>query len=270
MIDRGECGSCVAKWVYACDVYGRCSPHGWHAGVKRCDGCVHRADRGSEQPDPDVRRAVLLYEGGTSDALVLSAAIESLHRAHPGRFVTAVAGPGAELFDHNPHVVTAEPVIDRAPVAWERLAVPGTPDECPLDALRDSCNALGAALGVPVPLAVDRPCVYLSPDERGRAPQVPEGTGGSPRSWLVDGGGGDEGPAGRWTAADLPRVAELVGDRVRIVPIGAAGTDQRELARAVWHAAGARAGGTPTAPVRRVREAVCVRRRGAGRRGVPD
>ena len=252
-LDRGSCGSCVAKWVYPCEVYGRCSPHGWHPGVKRCDGCAHHAGRGSERPEPDVRRIVLVNENGPSAVLVLSAAVESLHRAHPGRFVTAVDGPGAELLGHNPHVVSAESVIDGAPVVWDRFPISGAPDESPLDAMRGGCDAIAAALGVPVPLAVDRPCVSLSPDERGRVPQVHEAASGNPRYWLVDEGGGDGGPAGWPGAFDLTRIAERVGDRVRLVRVGTdeparpahpgvldlqAGPGLRELARAVWHAVG--------------------------------
>src|SRR5688572_15326371 len=42
------------------------------------------------------------------DVLMLTAAVRDLHRAHPGRFVTAVRTNHPELWENNPHVVPPE------------------------------------------------------------------------------------------------------------------------------------------------------------------
>ena len=262
-LDRAGCGSCQTKWVYPCELYGRCSPFGEHVGVKTCALCVHHtpvslhAETETDGPDPDPRRLVLLNNCCPGDVLVMSAAIESLHRTYPGEFITAVAGTATELFDFNPHVVGAEFEIDGKPVDWEtvEMAYPLI-DECdsrPVHFMQGYCDWLAAKIGKPVPLSVNRPYLYLSSEERGWISQIEELTGGNPRYVVVNAGFKDDYPAKWWGTSNYQAVIDRLRGRVPFVQIGEQGhthpplqgvidlrgkTDVRQLARLVYHAAG--------------------------------
>lgn len=257
-LHRSGCGLCPVRWVYPCEVFGRCSPAGYHAGVKRCDGCEHQAPVSAEKPDPVVRRLVLVNEGGPSDVLVLSAAIESVHRAHPGRYVIAVVGAGAEFLAHNTNVVAAEAVIDGRPVAWECLTMPPTQSRrrngTTLRLVEEHCAVLAGALGVPIPPGPERPCLSLTPDEHTRPARVRE-FAGHRRYWVV----GTE-PQSGWSVSDYQRFVDLLSGKELVVQVGdgealcsapqltgvldlRAGLGFRELARVVACSAGGVAGG---------------------------
>ena len=50
------------------------------------------------------RRLILQNRLAPGDILVMTAAIRSLHKAHPGKFITDVESPVPEIFQNNPHV----------------------------------------------------------------------------------------------------------------------------------------------------------------------
>jgi hypothetical protein len=257
-ISRGACGSCQVKWIYPCEVYGTASPEGYHVGgVKRCNGCVHHAPRNSEKAEPNVKRLLLANHQCPGDALVMSAAIESLHFTYPGEYVTAYEGVAKELFDHNPHVAEWREEIDGERVEWEpvRMQYPLV-DQCdmrPVHFMQGYCDWLATVIRKPVPLMVNRPHVYLSPEERGWIPQVAETLGKRPKYWLVNAGYKDDYPAKWWGASNFQRVVDLLRGKVLFVQIGEAGhthpplagvldmrgkTDIRQLCRMVFHASG--------------------------------
>ncbi len=46
------------------------------------------------------------------DILCMSAAIHSLHRAHPGRYMTGVDTPCPQLWEHNPDIASEQQMLD--------------------------------------------------------------------------------------------------------------------------------------------------------------
>lgn len=253
-LEKSGCGSCQTKWRYPCEVFGACSPEGYHAGVKRCNGCAFREGVNSEAAEPKPTYLELVNEQCPGDVLVMSAAIESLHRTYPREFVTAYDGTAAELFDHNPHVV-AKREIDGA--TWRRVKMQyPLVDHCdarPVHFMQGYTDFLSTVVGKPVPLVVNRPFVYLSPEERGWIPQVEEVLGGRVKYWLVNAGRKDDYPAKWWGTANFQKLVDLLRGKVLFVQIGETGhehppltgvldmrgkTDTRQLCRMVFHAAG--------------------------------
>lgn len=256
-ITRNGCGSCMGKWVYPCDVLGACTPEGWQAGVKRCNGCDFFTPRNSDEVQPIPRYIELINNQCPGDVLVMSAAIESLHRMYPAQFVTSYKGTARELFDHNPHVVTKWEQIDGRAVAWEQVQMRyPLVDECdarPIHFMAAYADYLGFALGVSLPLVVNRPYVYLSPEEKSWIPQVEEATGSREPYWLINAGHKSDYPAKWWGTSNFQTVVNLLRGRVRFVQIGEAHhthplldgvidmrgkTDVRQLVRMAYHAAG--------------------------------
>jgi ADP-heptose:LPS heptosyltransferase len=257
-LSKGGCGSCVGKWVYPCDVYGKATLAGYVPGVKRCLGCVHYTSR-HEPPkgEPVVTRLVLVNECCPGDVLVMSAAVESLHRTYPGEFITAYEGTAPELFDHNPNIVEAVPVIDGAAVEWQRVKMVypliDKCDERPVHFMQGYTEYLATVIGKPLPLVVNRPYVYLTPEESSWLPQVHEVTGAAVRYWLVNAGHKDDYPAKWWGTSNYQRVVDLLRGKVQFVQIGEEGhshpplsgvidmrgkTDTRQFCRMVYHSAG--------------------------------
>lgn len=256
-VNRDGCGSCIAKWEYPCEIHGTCTPEGWRAGVKRCDGCDFYVPRGSDQIEYEPRYIELVNNLCPGDVLVMSAAIESLHRTYPRDFVTAFSGTAPELFEFNPHVVRKCEQIDGRRVQWEQVQMRyPLIDECdarPVHFMQGYSDYLGEQLGVRLPLVVNRPYVYLSPEESSWIPQVHEATESRESYWLVNAGYKDDYPAKWWGHSNYQTLVNILRGRVRFVQIGEAGhnhapldgaidmrgkTDVRQLVRMVYHAAG--------------------------------
>lgn len=255
--ERAGCGSCQARWRYPCEVFGECSPEGEHVGVKKCNGCVFRESRLSEADEPTPRYLELINEQCPGDVLVMSAAIESLHRTYPREFVTAYSGTTPELFHHNPHVVGKRETIDGKPINWKpvKMEYPlvNHCDSRPVHFMHGYCDWLARVIGKPVPLVVNRPRLYLSDEERGWIPQVAEVFGGPVKYWLVNAGYKDDYPAKWWGASNFQKLVDLLRGKVFFVQVGEAGhnhpplsgvldmrgkTDTRQFVRMVYHASG--------------------------------
>lgn len=255
-LDKETCG-CAGKWSYPCDVYGVCTPVAYKAGVKRCHACPHYAPIGSDKPEPEPRRLLLVNECCPGDVLVMSAAIESLHAAYPGEFITAYDGTAPEIFEHNPHVAPAVSEIDGESVAWQRLEMRyPLIDHCdarPVHFLHGYCEYLATKIGKPVPLVTNRPRLYFSPEETTWLPQVYEGRDDRPRYWLINAGYKDDYPAKWWGTSNFQRVVDILKGFVTFVQIGEAGhnhpslsgvidmrgkTDTRQFLRMVRNSAG--------------------------------
>lgn len=256
-LERAGCGSCQAKWVYPCDVHGKCSPEGYHVGVKRCGGCAFRTARESDKAEPNPTYLKLVNEHCPGDVLVMSAAVESLHLTYPGEYVTAYRGTAGAIFEHNPHVVDAVSHIEGKKVEWREIKMEypliDKCDERPVHFMHGYCEFLSGALGRPVPLVVNRPFVYLTPDERGWLSQVAEVVGSAIPYWIVNAGHKGDYPAKWWGLTNYQRLVDSLRGKVAFVQMGAdehnhpplsgvidlrGKTDTRQFLRLVYHAAG--------------------------------
>lgn len=254
---RDGCGSCIGKWEYPCEVFGACTPEGWREGVKRCAGCNYYVPRTSDRAEFEPRYVELVNNTCPGDVLVMSAAVESLHMLYPTGFVTSYRGTAPELFYHNPAIVARRDEIDGRRVEWETVEMHyPLIDECdsrPVHFMQGYCDYLGEQLGVSLPLVVNRPHLYLSPEEMSWVPQVEEATGTREPYWLVNAGYKDDYPAKWWGRSNYQRLVNILMGKVRFVQIGEAGhnhpalegvidmrgkTDVRQLARMVYHAGG--------------------------------
>lgn len=173
----------------------------------------------SIKKDKPPRSLVLITEQAPGDALVMTAAIYSLHRTHPGKFITAVDTPYREVFEHNPDVCTIQEA--RAAGAKDlRMHYPAIHQSNArgIHFMQGYCEFLQEVLGVPVPLATDRPLLYFSSDAY--MPPYPY--------WLVCSGVKSDLTNKRWGHARYQDVVNL--GIVRFVQVGAA--DHARLAGA--------------------------------------
>lgn len=105
---------------------------------------------------------LLRTDHAPGDDVAMTAAIYSLHRSHPGRYVTAVESKWPEVFAHNPDVVAAESIPD---ASWNTVqmhypAIHQSNDRG-IHFMQGWCEHLEAALGIQVPLLTNRPRLYF-------------------------------------------------------------------------------------------------------------
>lgn len=161
------------------------------------------------------RNLILKTNQAPGDAVAMTAAVYSLHRAHPGKYVTAVESYWPGVFDYNPDVV------------WHRVPEDGvgTPDgwsvvEMHYPAIHQSneraihfmqgwCEFLGLALGVTVPLMTNRPRIYFSEPP----PPVED-------FWIICSGGKRDFTTKLWGHDNYQALVRLLGGAVDFVQVG--------------------------------------------------
>lgn len=146
------------------------------------------------------------------DAVAMTAAIYSLHRAYPGRYRTAVKG-WSEVFQYNPDVV---PISEEMAMLYMHYPAVRDSNDRGIHFMQAWCEHLGKALGISVPLLTNRPHLYFT------NAQPPPGD-----FWLICSGGKGDFTAKRW--GGYQEVVSLLKRRVRFVQVGAAGDDHPHL-----------------------------------------
>lgn len=195
----------------------------------------------SKQHGPPYRVHVL-YHYCPGDTLVSTAAIENLHRAYPGRFLTSVYTTCPEVWQGNPRIT---PLVPGSAVVELRHLDSSRPGHF-IDQLTGN---LGEALGVPIPVTVRRPVLHLDGGELDRPEDLPDPYILINASWKSD-------YTAKYAGDDIFReVVGKLGHRVRFVQIGSNAPDMthtkldgvidrigktsvRELVRLAYHSVG--------------------------------
>lgn len=202
---------------------------------------------------PDTVRAITLQNHlSPGDVLVMSAAVRSLHAAHPGKFATAVDTTCPSVWDFN-HDVTPADVAERNSAVKIMMAYPAIHqcNERGIHFMQAYCEFLEEKLGVRVPLVVNRPLLFISDEERRWISQVEEITKRPTRFAVVNAGRKDDATTKFWGTENFQRVVDALRGRILFVQVGAkehhhpplknvlnliGKTDVRQLIRLCWHA----------------------------------
>lgn len=249
---KAACAPCGGKQrqVFACS-HPALAPH--ETTLPGCASCEHR-------PREEGRPLVLKNNMSPGDVLVMSAAIHSLHKTHPGKFLTAVSTSADAIFEHNPDitdVATARRLGgEQIEVHYPAIHQSG---ERGIHFMQAYCEFLSDVLKVPVPLMTNRPHVHLSAQERSWMNQVEEVTGKRQRFWLVSAGRKSDYTTKFWSTENYQSVVNALRGKILFVQVGAAEhhhpplrnvlnlvgkTDMRQLIRLAWHAEGILSGVT--------------------------
>ncbi len=158
---------------------------------------------------------LLKSDQAPGDVVAMTAAIYSLHRAHPGCYLTAVESPYPEVFAHNPDVVPVAP--DMLPLQMHYPAIHRS-NQRGIHFMQGWCEHLGAALGVEVPLLTNRPHLYFADP----APPVED-------YWLVCSGGKNDFTNKLWGYEQYQKVISRLSGNVRFIQVGARVEDHLPL-----------------------------------------
>lgn len=185
----------------------------------------------------------------------MSAAIESLHRTHPGRYLTGVQTTCDAIYQHNPRVVQVPKGLPGGRFLDLEYPLVNRSNQEPRHFMEGYCMDLAEKLGVPVPLTVNRPFLYLSEQEQKGVNQVQEITGKPTKAWLINCGFKPCYTTKAWSHESYQAVVDATAGKIQWVQVGAADrghvhrplrgainlvgkTDARQLIRLAWHAQG--------------------------------
>ncbi len=182
----------------------------------------------------------LKTDQAAGDTVAMTAAVYSLHKAHPGKYLTSVESPFPEVWKYNPDVSPVE--IGAIEVRMHYPAIHQS-NKRGVHFMQGWCEHLGRALGVEVPLMTNRPHLYFDMYDYDEPP-----TGDY---WVVCSGGKKDFTNKQWHG--YQSVVSWLRGRVKFIQVGATlvdhpplhgatnlvgGTDLRHLFRLVRSARG--------------------------------
>lgn len=255
-IEQRKCGTCPGMPpfdVFECRCPARRQPSGQndHVTLLDCQTCLYRP----KPVETEARKLTLKNHLSPGDVACMTAAVYSLHKKNPGKFLIAVDTTAPALWEHNPDVV---PHGEGFEVVQTHYPLVNSSNQVAVHQLHGYCQFLEDNLRVEVPLATNRPRLYLSAAEKGWINQVQETTGRKQRYWLVCAGRKDDYTAKFAGTEFYQRLVNLLRGKVFFVQIGAkehhhpplkgvlnlvGKTDLRQLVRLAYHAEGG-VGGT--------------------------
>ena len=203
---------------------------------------------------------ILINKLQPGDVLAMTAAVYSLHRAHPGRYLTAVDTNCNAIYENNPDTISLDSAREMQAEPWQ-THYPGINqcNERGIHFMQAYCEYFEQELGIRIPLATNRPHVYLTDQEKVWINQVAEITGRHVKYWIVCSGVKSDYTCKLWNG--YQEVIDRLQGRIVFVQVGKSApshlhpplrwvinlvgkTDDRQLMRLVYHASGVLCGTT--------------------------
>lgn len=186
------------------------------------------------------------------DAVVMTAAIRSLHDTYPNEYYTAVQTSTSEIWQNNPYIDewTSEcEVVDLHYFLIQRS------NQVIISFMQAYVDGLSKIIQRPLQLTTNRPHLYLSDDEKNCMDQIQEHKtkGKKVPFWLINTGVKKDFTAKQWPVEYYQKVVDATAGLIQWVQVGGnehehhplAGvinllgqTDHRQLIRLVYHAKG--------------------------------
>lgn len=260
LLRTAECELCGGRRqgveVFQCQVHTECTLRRIRSGSQGPASCLTCRDRltpAGERPTHAPRRLILRTGLCPGDVLTLTAAIESLHRKYRRQFLTDVRTPCPAVWENNPHITPLneeEPGVEVIDCHYPAIDRSNQTPDCFLSGY---AQHLARVLGKPLPLATNRPHLYLSTEEQSWMGQVEEQLGRRTPYWLVNAGTKRDFTAKQWPLEFYQAVVDHFAGRMLFVQVGSdqdlhpllrgvlnlvGQTDHRQLIRLAYHAAG--------------------------------
>jgi ADP-heptose:LPS heptosyltransferase len=187
--------------------------------------------------------------------MTLTAAVESLHAAYPGKYLTDVRTSCPAIWEHNPHITSLQDEKPGTLAIDMHYPQINRSNQTPVNFLSCYTEYLGDRLNVPLRLATNRPHLYLSDEEKSwmTMPQQHFTHGRRTRYWIVVAGTKRDYTCKQWPVEHYQEVVDRTRGKIQWVQIGEAGhqhpplcgvidvrgqTDHRQLIRLAYHADG--------------------------------
>jgi ADP-heptose:LPS heptosyltransferase len=243
-----ECESCGGKTrlkVFYCQHPAR-EPD--QITLQDCRSCVYRPK------NPDARPIILRNFLSPGDVTCMSAAIYSLHKSHPDKYLTAVETSCNAIYENNPDIIPINQAKDMKAETIE-MHYPAI-QECNqrgIHFMEAYTEYLESVLNVRIPLKTNKPHLYLSRREKTWMSGVQERLEKNVPFWLICAGRKNDYTAKFWGHENYQELVNRLKGKVLFVQVGSSEhhhphlkntldfvgkTDTRQLIRLVWHAEG--------------------------------
>jgi ADP-heptose:LPS heptosyltransferase len=209
-----------------------------------------------QQTTNEPKKLILRNFLSAGDVLVMEAAIESLHKLHPDKYVIGVNTSCDQIYENNP--LTMKMKLDEAEIIdMNYTSGINNCDKRPIHFMQGYCDMLSEKLGIPLSCAVKAPKIYISEEEKGWMNQVHETTGFSGKFWLLGAASWkSDYTIKKWHQKGIQEVIDYFHGKIQFVQVGAIGdnhfsydldnvidlrgkTDLRQLIRLAYWASGA-------------------------------
>lgn len=196
-----------------------------------------------------VRRILIKNHLSPGDITMLTAAVRDLHRAHPGKFETAVDTSCSELWENNPYITERSGVYEEIQADYPLVNSSNTNA---YHFIHGFAQDLEDKLGVRIPVTDMKGDIYLSDEERGWISTLEE-IGIKDDFWIIVAGGKFDFTAKWWNPDFYQDVVDHFKGKITFVQTGDAGhfhpqlrgvvnligkTDLRQFIRLVYHSVG--------------------------------
>lgn len=190
------------------------------------------------------------------DILMLTRAVADLHRTYPGKFITCMRTPAAELWEHNPHHTPIP--HDDADAMWlsGEYKLVNTSNRGAHHFVHGFRRDMEAKLGLPIEQSHPWGLIRLGDKEKTWYSQIHEILGKNVPFWIVDAGRKSDYTAKHWEVSRFQEMVDRTPD-ITWVQVGADRKDHyhpelkgtnvinligktsiRQLVRLVYHSAG--------------------------------
>lgn len=162
----------------------------------------------------------LVCQLSPGDMLTMTAAVYSLAITYPGRWKVAISGTSMELWENNPHI--SELTCAEKDKALDiQMAYPSVhrSNQTHTPFLNGYTEFLGSVLGVNLPLATNRPHLYLSNEEKVWMSQIRELGIQGPFA-IVDAGVKPDFTAKQWPIEYYQETVDKTKDHITWVQVG--------------------------------------------------
>ncbi|MDB5358562.1 MAG: ADP-heptose:LPS heptosyltransferase-like protein [Phycisphaerales bacterium] len=197
-------------------------------------------------------KLLLVNHQSPGDVLMLTAAVRDLHRAHPGKFMTAMDTSCPPLWLNNPYVVGRRALGKPDRIVDCQYPLVHEANRRPFHFIHGFAQDLERKLNVRVPVTEFRSDIHLSQAEM-RAATVVQKAGHERPYWVLVAGGKYDFTTKWWNPEFFQAVVDHFAGRIQFVQCGDQGhwhpalrgvlnlvgrTDLRELVRVIWGADG--------------------------------
>lgn len=199
-----------------------------------------------------MKRLLLKSLLSPGDAVVMTAAVRSLHDTYPGEYLTDVETSAMEIWENNPNRTVLGTSAEVNELQYELVH---QSNQRALSFMQAYTDGLSRVIGRPLQLTVNRPQLYLSEEEKSWMDQLQQYStnGRKIPFWIINTGVKKDYTTKQWPVEFYQKVVDQTAGLIQWVQIGAnehehhplAGvisllgrTNTRELIRLVSHSKG--------------------------------
>lgn len=181
------------------------------------------------------RKLILINKLSPGDILVMTAAIECLHEAYPGKFLTDVRCAVPDIFENNPYITKLSEQDDGVEIINMHYPLINRSNQIAIHFMKGYVDYLSQQLGIVIPFTARKPKVYLTEEEKLWVDQIAQHFTGGKRVpfWLVNAGIKNDFTTKAWPVEYYQEVVGATTGIVQWVQIGAKEHDHPRLVGAI-------------------------------------